>query len=300
MNDNDLNYLVKSITTSYAEDVATEDSCLDGLPSRTEVETLNTILRRLLFPGYFDDAVINSPDTEWRVRDLLIAAEQRLRRQIALSLCLDTCGELCEKSYNKAGEICRDFLSKLPAVRKVLLTDAQATYDGDPAAKSVHEVIFAYPGIFAITVYRLAHELYKLEVPFIPRMMSEHAHSLTGIEINPGAVIGGHFFIDHGTGVVIGETAVIGSHVKLYQGVTLGALSTRGGQRLRGQKRHPTLEDEVTVYSGATILGGDTVIGRGSVIGGNAFVIESVPENTSVSMKKPELDFKLRPVARKE
>jgi len=206
---------------------------------------------------------------------------------------------MCDESYERAGDICREFFAKLPALRATLLTDVQATYDGDPAAKSVHEIIFAYPGIFAVMIYRLAHELHKLSVPYIPRMMSEHAHSVTGIEIHPGAEIGDYFFIDHGTGVVIGETAVIGAHVKLYQGVTLGAVSTRGGQRLRGKKRHPTLGDEVTVYSGATILGGDTVIGRGSVIGGNAFVMQSVPQNTSVSIKTPELDFKLRDIERK-
>ena len=167
----------------------------------------------------------------------------------------------------------------------------QAAYDGDPAARSEHEIIFAYPGIFAISVYRLAHELYLLSVPFLPRMITEYAHSLTGIDIHPGADISHHFFIDHGTGVVIGETTKIGAYVKLYQGVTLGALSTRGGQDLRGKKRHPTLEDEVTVYSGATILGGESVIGKGSVIGGNVFITKSIPPDTIVNLHNPELVY---------
>jgi len=298
MKDNELNSLVKSIVTSYNENSVEGDSPA-GLPNRDEVSDFITLMRRLLFPGYFDDTLANAPDLEWRVRDLLLDAENRLRRQVALSMCLDKCGKMCDESYDRAGEICHKFFSKLPDLRKILLTDAQATYDGDPAAKSVHEVIFAYPGILAITVYRLAHELHKLEVPYVPRMMCEYAHSVTGIEIHPGAEIGSYFFIDHGTGVVIGGTAKIGARVKLYQGVTLGALSTRGGQSLRGKKRHPTIEDEVTVYSGATILGGDTVIGSGSVIGGNAFIIQSVPPNTTVSMKAPELDFKIREIERK-
>jgi serine O-acetyltransferase len=167
-----------------------------------------------------------------------------------------------------------------------------ATLDGDPAARSKHEIIFAYPGIYAISVYRMAHELHLLGVPLIPRIMTEHAHGITGIDIHPGAEIGHHFFIDHGTGIVIGETTQIGNYVKIYQGVTLGALSTRGGQRLRGKKRHPTLEDEVTVYSSTSILGGETVIGRGAVIGSNAFITKSVPADTRVSIKNPELDFR--------
>ena len=294
MNDVELNPLVKAIIESYNESPNGEIERPKGLPNRDEIERIITLLRRLLFPGYYDDVAVVEQDMEWKVRDLLLETERRLRRQVALSMCLDECEQLCDKSYSTAGKICAEFFAKLPKVRKMLLDDARATYDGDPAAKSVYEVIFSYPGIFAITVHRLAHELYKLSVPYVPRMMMEHAHSLTGIEIHPGAVIGEHFFIDHGTGIVIGETAIIGSYVKLYQGVTLGALSTRGGQSLRGKKRHPTLEDEVTVYSGATILGGDTVIGKGSTIGGNAFIIESIPPNTNVSMKKPELDLKSR------
>ena len=178
------------------------------------------------------------------------------------------------------------FLEKLPHIQDLLLKDVQAAFDGDPAALSKEDIIFSYPGFFAVSVYRIAHELYVMDVPMIPRIMSEYAHSGTGIDINPGAEIGEYFFMDHGTGIVIGETTKIGNHVKLYQGVTLGALSTRKGQALRGVKRHPTIEDNVTIYSNASVLGGETVVGEGSVIGGSAFVTESVPKNGRVSVKK--------------
>ncbi|HJQ82189.1 MAG TPA: serine O-acetyltransferase EpsC, partial [Lacipirellulaceae bacterium] len=184
------------------------------------------------------------------------------------------------------------FLERLPELRKRLATDVQAAYDGDPACKSLDEVIFCYPGLEAITVYRLAHVLYELDIPFIPRMMTEWAHARTGIDIHPGAKIGDYFFIDHGTGVVIGETTNIGEHVKLYQGVTLGALSfaTDGdGQLVRGQKRHPTLEDHVVVYANATILGGATVVGHDAVIGSSVWLTQSVAPNTTVVMEKPKL-----------
>lgn len=169
--------------------------------------------------------------------------------------------------------------------------DVDAAFDGDPAAFNKDEIIFSYPGLYAIMVNRLAHELHLLKVPLIPRIMTEHAHSLTGIDIHPGATIGKHFFIDHGTGVVIGETTEIGDWVKIYQGVTLGGLSTRAGQGLRNHKRHPTIEDRVTIYSGASILGGETRIGEGAIIGGNAFITRSVPPHTRVSQRNPDLDF---------
>ena len=167
-------------------------------------------------------------------------------------------------------------MKRIPKIREYINTDVEATFEGDPASTGTDEIIFSYPGLYAIFVFRVAHELHQLEVPLIPRMMTEYAHSLTGIDIHPGATIGKYFFIDHGTGIVIGETTLIGEHVKIYQGVTLGALSTRGGQRLRGSRRHPTIEDNVTIYSNASILGGDTVIGRGVTIGGNAFITKSV------------------------
>lgn len=188
--------------------------------------------------------------------------------------------------------ICMDFLSRIPAVRAKIEKDLVAAFEGDPAATGYDEIVLAYPGLYAITVYRLAHELYELQVPLIPRTMTELAHCRTGIDIHPGATIGEYFFIDHGTGIVIGQTTIIGDRVKLYQGVTLGGLSTRGGQKLAGAKRHPTIEDSVTIYAGATILGGETVIGRGSVIGANAFVTSSIPEATTVTMKQPELQLR--------
>ena len=188
-----------------------------------------------------------------------------------------------------------EFFRQIPKVRAMVQTDLEAAYEGDPAATGMAEIIFAYPGLFAITVYRLAHVLYTLQVPMLPRIMSEHAHSITGIDIHPGATIGKNFFIDHGTGIVIGETTVIGDNVKIYQGVTLGALSTRGGQSLRGKRRHPTIENNVTIYAGASVLGGDTVIGHSSVIGSNAFLTHSIPPCTTVSIKNQELQMKVRP-----
>ena len=199
---------------------------------------------------------------------------------------------LRELTPGRERELGQAFLEKLPRIRALLRQDVETAFAGDPAACDEREVLLAYPGMLAVTVYRLAHELWGLGVPLLPRLMTEYAHSVTGIDIHPGAVIGSHFFIDHGTGVVIGETAVIGAHVKLYQGVTLGGLSTRGGQDLRGKKRHPTLEDGVTVYANATILGGDTLVGRDSVIGANVFLTRSVPPRTTVVPQPQELTFR--------
>ena len=204
-----------------------------------------------------------------------------LRREIAL-LCPD----------RDPNEVVGAFVARIDDVRRLVETDIDAAYDGDPAATSRMEVVMSYPGVYAVTIHRLAHELYTLKVPVIPRVMSELAHSKTGIDIHPGATIGRYFFIDHGTGIVVGETTVIGDYVKIYQGVTLGALSTRKGQALSGVKRHPTLKNRVTVYSGASILGGDTVIGDDCIIGGNAFVTSSVPDRTRVSVESPSLTFR--------
>ena len=188
-----------------------------------------------------------------------------------------------------AEELAITFISRIPAIRELVDTDMEAFYQGDPAAYNKEEIVLCYPGLLASTVNRLAHELFLLKVPLIPRMMTEYAHSRTGIDIHPGATIGRYFFMDHGTGIVVGETSVIGEHVKIYQGVTIGALSTRGGQSLRGAKRHPTIEDDVTIYAGASILGGETVIGRGSVIGSNVFITSSVKPGTRMSVKTQEL-----------
>ena len=261
------------------------------------IEILNEI-RYILFPGYFEMKQLNARSIEYHVGELLEDIEYRLKKQIIKALqhkeegCPDPTDFSCLDE--RAEEITQQFLQKLPALREVLASDVQAAYEGDPAAFNTDETIFSYPGVYAITVNRIAHELYLLGVPMIPRIMTEHAHSLTGIDIHPGATIGRHFFIDHGTGVVVGETTVIGYGAKIYQGVTLGALSTRGGQSLRHTKRHPTLGDNVTVYAGASILGGETMIGDGAVIGSNAFITSSVPSGTRVSIRNPELQFKDR------
>jgi serine O-acetyltransferase len=218
-----------------------------------------------------------------------------LNRQIELVL---RGGGMEEKeAQQQAQQMCLAFFQRIPEVRALVDTDLQAAYDGDPAATGKDEVVYSYPGLMAITVYRLAHVLYELKVPMLPRMMTEHAHSVTGIDIHPGATVGKYFFIDHGTGIVIGETTVIGENVKVYQGVTLGALSTRGGQSLRGVRRHPTIEDNVTIYAGASILGGETVIGHDCVIGSNAFITRSIAPGTTVSIKNQELQFKTRATA---
>lgn len=252
-------------------------------------------IRSIVFPGYFEVKNLNSGSIEYHVGELLEDIHYRLGKQVTRALYHAAMDEEDDETIKqKADDIVHAFLKRIPALREILATDVQAAYDGDPAAFNTDEVIFSYPGVFAITVNRIAHELFVLGVPLIPRMMTEYAHSLTGIDIHPGATIGSYFFIDHGTGVVVGETTVIGSGVKIYQGVTLGALSTRGGQTLRSKKRHPTLKDNVTVYSGASILGGETVIGEGVVIGSNAFITSSVPDGTRVIIKNPELQFKGR------
>ena len=247
--------LVKdSLLTSYYE-------LKDSIPveprfrlDRNEIAELIDTLRDLLFPGYFSNC---------HIEDLLEKARYLLNKY--------------------AASVYEEFLGKLTQIRASIATDVEAAFDGDPASVSREEIIISYPGLYAITVYRLAHELHILKVPMLPRIMTEHAHSITGIDIHPGAEIGDYFFIDHGTGIVIGETTVIGKHVKIYQGVTLGALSTRGGQSLRGKKRHPTVEDNVTIYSGASVFGGDTIIGKGAVLGSSVFVTKSVAAGTKTN-----------------
>ena len=199
--------------------------------------------------------------------------------------------EECDR-FLRGEELAAEFVKKIPKLREYINTDVEAAYEGDPAAYNHDEIIFTYPGLFAIMTNRIAHELFLLGVPLIPRIMTEYAHSITGIDIHPGATIGKYFFIDHGTGIVVGETTEIGDNVKIYQGVTLGALSTRGGQSLRNKKRHPTIGDNVTIYSGASILGGETVIGKNVVIGGNVFITSSVPDGAKVSLKSPELVYR--------
>lgn len=254
------------------------------LPDRSAIIALIKELRRLFFPAYFGDPQLMALPAENYAALLLERIETALTAQIALAL--------PEEETERASQIAQSIVAELPRIQQVLLTDIEATFDSDPAAANKEEIIFAYPGLFAIFVYRIAHELYLRQVPMIPRMMTEYAHSRTGIDIHPGAQIGPWFFIDHGTGIVIGETTVIGSHVKLYQGVTLGALSPRAGHASLPGKRHPTVCDYVTIYSGASILGGKTVIGEHSVVGGNAFLTGSVADNTRVVITAPETVFK--------
>jgi serine O-acetyltransferase len=261
-------------------------------PDRDVVIDIIEKLRRIVFPGYFRDKNYRIYNAKHNLSMLIEDVMFNLNRQIGLVF--QGAGEPEQEAQDHAQEVCLEFFRQIPQIRAMVQTDLQASYDGDPAATGMAEIIFAYPGLFAITVYRLAHVLYTLNVPMLPRIMTEHAHSVTGIDIHPGAAIGKYFFIDHGTGIVIGETTVIGENVKIYQGVTLGALSTRGGQGLRGKRRHPTIEDNVTIYAGASVLGGETVIGKGSVIGSNAFITKSIAPCTTVSIKNQELQFKPR------
>ena len=260
-------------------------------PDRLIIEALIEKLFRLVFPGYYRDYTYRIYNPKNNLSALIEDVAFHLNRQIGIAL--RGSGQAFEVGVGQAAEdLTASFLERLPEIRAFVETDLQAAYDGDPAACDKAEVIIAYPGLYAITVYRLAHVLYQLSVPLIPRIMTEYAHSRTGIDIHPGARIGRYFFIDHGTGIVVGETTVIGDNVKLYQGVTLGALSTRGGQKLHGKRRHPTIEDNVTIYAGASILGGDTVIGHDSIIGSNVFITHPIAPGTRVSVKNQELLFK--------
>ncbi len=291
-----LSDIIQSISENYTnEDLfyLEEDH---QMPNRDAIIHIIMGLRQIMFPGYFDKEQLGHTIPEYFLGHNIIKLYESLTEQIHFALrhsardCIANCASE-EEITERSDEICLRFFSSFNDIQKMLIKDVQAAFDGDPAAKTKEEIIFCYPGLFAIFVYRLAHELYQMKVPFIPRIMSEYAHGHTGIDINPGATIGEYFFIDHGTGIVIGETTLIGNNVKIYQGVTLGALSTRSGQLLRDVKRHPTIEDNVTIYSNASILGGETVIGKGSVIGGNAFITSSVAPGTRVSVNNPELTF---------
>lgn len=286
--------IVKDILESYREDQLTTQIDKSSQPNRAVVVDVLESIRKLVFPGFFEVKNLRSEYIEYYVGELVEDIKYHLSKQMMKAyLCCEpsSCG-FAEAIELEVGSKCDEFLSRIGKIREYLETDVQAAYDGDPAAYSMEEIIYSYPGIYAITVYRIAHELFTMGVPLIPRIMTEYAHGLTGIDIHPGAAIDKYFFIDHGTGIVIGETTTIGHHVKIYQGVTLGGLSTKGGQAIKGKKRHPDIQNYVTIYSGASILGGETVIGEGSTIGGNAFVTSSVPANTTVLMKNPELIYK--------
>ena len=261
---------------------------VDGanLPSRGAVVDITLDLLRLLFPGFFDDAVVHATELKADTVLRMDSVAGRLEDEICKSLgCLEPDRSTMEHR-SRARALVGEFLRRLPSIRALLQTDVEAAFQGDPAARSREEIITSYPFIEAVAVQRLAHELHRQGVPLLPRMMTEWAHGRTGIDIHPGASIGSHFFIDHGTGTVIGETCILGNHVKVFHGVTLGATSTSGGQALRGRKRHPTIEDHVTIYSGAVILGGETVIGRNSTIGGNVFLLHSIPPDSTVVMEE--------------
>ena len=263
------------------------------LPSRDAAVGVLDALQELMFPGYTGAQGLTGAGLRLHVESRVAWLYETLAEQIARAVNHGhRLEDACALTERQATERAEEFLTRLPAVREVLATDVKAAYEGDPAAVCYDEIIFSYPGLYAIMTYRLAHELHALDVPLIPRIMTGHAHSRTGIDIHPGTRVGPAFFIDHGTGVVVGGTAVIGANVKLYQGVTLGAFSfdkDADGQLVRHTKRHPTIEDDVVIYAGATILGGDTTIGRGSVIGGNVWLTHSVPPGTRVLQDSPRL-----------
>ncbi len=290
----DVNGLINALIADYnnKRDIDVVDSF--SSPNKDDIIKILKQIRCIIFPGYFKDKKYRMYTIRNYVSMLVEEVLYNLSKQIAIVLkYLPEYENKDEKELLcRSEELTMKFLEKLVAIRELVQTDLQAAYDGDPAAFNKAEIVFSYPGLYAITVSRIAHELYLLGVPLIPRIMTEYAHTQTGIDIHPGAKIGKYFFIDHGTGIVIGETSVIGDNVKIYQGVTIGALSTKGGQKLAGTKRHPTIEDNVTIYTGASILGGNTVIGHDSVIGGNAFITTSIPCYTRVSIKSQELDFK--------
>jgi serine O-acetyltransferase len=271
------------------------------LPNRETIIAAIKLLRQLVFPGYFGDQGLTSANLPFRLGEIVMELTDMLYEQIRCCLRYranipgaNGGDDKCETCDAEAAQIVSTFFDRIPAIREMLASDVQAAFDSDPAAQSTDETIFSYPGLYSITVQRLAHEFYRMNVPLLPRIMTEYAHSLTGIDIHPGAKLGRSFFIDHGTGVVIGETTEIGDNVKVYQSVTLGALAPAFGQALRGEKRHPTIEDNVTIYAGATILGGDTVIGKGAVIGGNVFITSSVPPLNQVSAEPPKLKYRDR------
>jgi serine O-acetyltransferase len=288
--------IAESIIESCEDTTCYNHIDYEPIPSREYVIEIINRLRELLFPGYFNREKLDPVNLKYAIGQSTSTLFDMLCDQICHSVRHDCfrydqpCSHCGEQGHKKELAL----WNSIPSIRKILATDVHAAYDGDPAARSYDEIIFSYPGVFALTVYRIAHRLFELDVPLLPRIMTEYAHNLTGIDIHPGAQIGERFVIDHGTGVVIGETTEIGKNVRIYQGVTLGALSLSkdGVTRLRGKKRHPTLEDDVIIYSGATILGGDTVIGTRSVIGGNVWITESVPPDTKVMLEKPRLIYK--------
>ncbi len=294
--------LTERIVDTYAEVGSLDHLGYCPLPNYDTVIEIAQDLKEVLYPGYRRRDRLHLGNVTFYVGDLIDRLHDRLTEQIARALRheagkrADSDAQPADDGFEAQGQAkAVAYLEKLPGLRHILALDVQAAYDGDPACKSLDEVIFCYPGLEAVTVYRLAHALHELGVPLIPRMITEWAHSRTGIDIHPGAKIGRHFFIDHGTGVVIGETTEIGEHVKIYQGVTLGALSfptDAEGKLVRGRKRHPTLEDRVVIYANATLLGGQTIVGHDSVIGSNVWLTHSVAPHTTVMLEKPTLKIR--------
>lgn len=291
--ENKINDLVTNLLNDYNQERTIDKINTFDHPDKEAIIEILDKLRKIIYPGYYRNKSYKVYTVRNSISMLLEDVIYNLVKQISVVLEYVPAFENVDESkrIEKAEEMTFAFLQQLPKIRAYIETDVQAAFDGDPAAYNKDEIIFSYPGLYAILVNRIAHELYVLGVPLIPRIMTEYAHSKTGIDIHPGATIGKYFFIDHGTGIVIGETTVIGDNVKVYQGVTLGALSTRGGQKLKNQKRHPTILDNVTIYSGASILGGETVVGKDVVVGGNAFITKSIPDGTRVSIKNQELRY---------
>ena len=315
-----LDDLAQRILDSYDSDPRLSHIDAEFLPSRARCIEIVELMRRIIFPGFFDDTKLTRSNVRVHVHKLLADATELLNEQVHQAMCYDearaekvgqhpghaqtepahdpvavpnspvSCTETQRRE--RAARITREVLDEVPRLRRLIGTDVQAAFDGDPASDCTDETIFCYPGVDAIFTHRIAHELWLRKVPLLARIISEYAHNETGIDIHPGAAIDESFFIDHGTGVVVGETCRIGKHVKLYQGVTLGAMSTKGGQHWRGRQRHPVIEDDVTIYGGTIILGGDTVIGRGSTIGGSLFITGSIPANHTVTLAESNLKIK--------
>jgi serine O-acetyltransferase len=294
--------LVDRIVESYDSSEHTRHIDRAYLPSTAETVEIVRMLLELAYPGYHGRQDLSRYNVKFHVGELLPKLGQMLLRQIYQALCyqdeLEGTAEADQRLLDmEARRMTMEFLERIPAIREQLAGDVQAAYDGDPASVNTDEVILAYPGVLAVTVYRFAHELHTMRVPLIPRVMTEWAHTVTGADIHPGAKIGRNFFIDHSTGVVIGETSEIGDNVKLYQGVTLGAMSfpkDERGRLIRGYKRHPTVQDNVTIYANATILGGETTLGEGAVVGGSVFLTSAIPPNATVTVKAPELKVRKR------
>ena len=292
--DREIGAIVGNILADYKENRSIDKLDLFRQPQKDMIISVLQKLIRIIYPGYFRDGSRKfyniENDYSVQIEDAVFCLNKQIARALPYSEAY--AGRNPDDLDGEAQKLTVAFFRRLPAIREYAEGDLEAAYDGDPAAKFREEIVLCYPGAYAITVYRIAHELARLEIPLIPRIMTEHAHWQTGIDIHPGATIGRNFFIDHGTGIVIGETTIIGDNVKIYQGVTLGALSTRGGQKLRDKRRHPTIEDDVVIYAGASILGGETVIGRGSIIGSNAFITSSIAPGTRVSIKNQEMTLR--------